>query len=137
MIEIELTQLLLGLNSESGGDDGLHGNQTIMENAFNEGDADWEITRYSGVVHGYTVWDSANAYSPVADARSWEAMFGVFEERMAVPVPVMDSPSMDSPSDSPVESPSDSSTTSADSGAMSSTWNLFAAFGVVVVAMLV
>ena len=35
--------------SLSGGDDGLHGNQTIMEDAFNSGNADWEITRYGGV----------------------------------------------------------------------------------------
>jgi hypothetical protein len=35
--------------SLSGGDDGAHGNQTIMEDAFNGGNADWEITRYAGV----------------------------------------------------------------------------------------
>ena len=70
--------------SLSGGDDDLHGNQTIMEDAFNSGDAEWEITRYSGVVHGYTAFASS-AYNLVADARSWESMLSSFRELMAVP----------------------------------------------------
>lgn len=58
--------------SLSGGDDGAHGNQTLMETAFNQGDADWEITRYAGVKHGYTSFESS-AYDLVADARSWDS----------------------------------------------------------------
>jgi len=68
----------------SGGDDGLHGNQTIMEEAFNSGNATWEITRYSGVDHGFTEFGDA-AYDLVADARSWESMLSTFQEYLAVP----------------------------------------------------
>ena len=128
--------------SESGGDDGLHGNQTIMESTFNDFETDWEITRYSGVVHGYTEWDDADAYSAVADARSWEAMFGIFEELMAVPkmgddVDMPVEPEDPGGEDEPASAPSDadaiesSAVTSGTSG-----WNLLAAMGVALVAML-
>ncbi|KAG7373156.1 dienelactone hydrolase [Nitzschia inconspicua] len=69
----------------SGGDDDAHGNQTVMEMSFEEGDAEWEITRYAGILHGYTSWYS-DAYDLVADARSWESMLTSFQELMAVPV---------------------------------------------------
>lgn len=55
-----------------------------MENIFNEGQSNWEITRYAGVLHGYTEW-SGDAYNLVADARSWESMMSSFKELMAVP----------------------------------------------------
>ena len=51
----EISPYLLVL---SGGDDGLHGNQTIMEDAFNSGNADWEITRYAGVGK-FSLWHEA------------------------------------------------------------------------------
>lgn len=73
----------------SGGDDSAHGDQTVMENAFNQGEANWEISRYAGVDHGFTV-PSSRAYDLVADARSWESMLSFF--RAAMPVPQMDSP---------------------------------------------
>ena len=72
------------MNSLSGGNDPAHGNQTNLEEALNAGDADWEITRYSGVDHGYTVW-GAPAYSLKADYRSWESMVTAFEKLMPVP----------------------------------------------------
>jgi dienelactone hydrolase len=75
---------LIQYTSLSGGDDGLHGNQTLLEAALNSGEADWEITRYAGVGHGYTVFNSS-AYDLVADARSWESMFSLFEETLAAP----------------------------------------------------
>jgi hypothetical protein len=55
-----------------------------MELIFNEGQSNWEITRYAGVLHGYTEW-SGDAYNLVADARSWESMMSSFMELMAVP----------------------------------------------------
>jgi hypothetical protein len=38
--------LILTFSSLSGGDDDAHGNQTVMEMLFDEGNAEWEITRY-------------------------------------------------------------------------------------------
>ena len=133
------------MHSESGGDDGLHGNQTIMESTFNDFETDWEITRYSGVVHGFTLWDSADAYSPVADARSWEAMFGIFGELMAVPKmgDVVDMPvEPEGPcgNDEPGSAPSD--TDAIESSAITGGWSqmisawLSYALGVALVAML-
>lgn len=72
-------------NRLSGGDDDAHGNQTVMETTFEEGGAGWEITRYAGVLHGFTNFESADAYNLVADARSWESMRSAFAELMAVP----------------------------------------------------
>lgn len=62
----------------------MHGNQTVMEDAFEEGGASWEITRYSGVDHGYTIFSSP-AYNLAADARSWKSMLNSFHELLAVP----------------------------------------------------
>mmetsp|Transcript_6050 Transcript_6050/g.15042 ORF Transcript_6050/g.15042 Transcript_6050/m.15042 type:complete len:579 (-) Transcript_6050:1626-3362(-) len=70
----------------SGGDDDSHGNQTYMEDTFNAGEAQWEITRYANILHGYTDWYIESAYNLEADARSWESMHSTFEELMAVPV---------------------------------------------------
>jgi hypothetical protein len=68
----------------SGGADDSHGNQTQLESALNDANATWEISRYSGVVHGYTVWESG-AYNLNADARSWESMTTAFYEKMMMP----------------------------------------------------
>jgi hypothetical protein len=70
--------------SLSGGADDSHGNQTQLESALNDANATWEISRYSGVVHGYTVWGSG-AYNLNADARSWESMMTAFYEKMMMP----------------------------------------------------
>jgi hypothetical protein len=56
---------------------------------LNAANADWEITRYSGVVHGFTNWDSTDAYSLKADYRSWESMLTAFEELMPIPVALL------------------------------------------------
>lgn len=53
-----------------GNDDDAHGNQTILETALDAGDAEWEISRWSGVDHGFTSW-TAGAYNVRADIRSW------------------------------------------------------------------
>lgn len=55
----------------------------MMEEAFNIGNADWEITRYAGVQHGFT--ELGDAYNVVADARSWESTMTAFHELMAIP----------------------------------------------------
>jgi hypothetical protein len=51
---------------------------------LNEGNAEWETTRYAGVEHSFTVWGDGG-YSAVADHRSWQSMKHVFEEMLAVP----------------------------------------------------
>jgi hypothetical protein len=56
-----------------------------MENYFNEGMAEWEITRYAGVGHGFTEW-GGDAYNVLADVRSWESMWNVLSEKLAVPM---------------------------------------------------
>jgi hypothetical protein len=55
-----------------------------MELVFNEGQGNWETTRYAGVLHGYTEW-SGDAYNLVADARSWESMMTSFTELLPIP----------------------------------------------------
>lgn len=56
-----------------GADDDAHGNQTILETELNAGNADWEISRWSLVGHGFTDWNGTN-YNLRADVRSWEQM---------------------------------------------------------------
>lgn len=73
----------------SGGNDGQHGNQTYVEMLLNDGTAEWEISRWSGVDHGFTEWES-NAYNLNADYRSWSAFLSAMEEKMAAPVLVGD-----------------------------------------------
>ena len=63
----------------SGGIDDANGNQTILEESLDNATADWEITRYANVDHGFTVWES-EAYTVLSDARSWESMMLAFEE---------------------------------------------------------
>jgi Dienelactone hydrolase family len=99
----------------SGGDDDAHGNQTELEAALNAANALWEITRYSGVVHGFTKWDSTAAYSLKADYRSWESMLTAFEQLMPIPVallaPAANATLSDSPSLVPSQSPAASGPT--------------------------
>lgn len=82
--------LLTLLFSESGGIDDAHGNQTELEAALNAANASWEISRYSGVDHGFTDW-AADAYSLTADARSWDSMLALFQELMVKPMMAEDS----------------------------------------------
>lgn len=63
---------------QSGGIDDAHGNNTELEMSLDAAKADWEISRYSGVDHGFTAW-SSGAYDPLADSRSWDAMLSVFD----------------------------------------------------------
>jgi len=77
----------------SGGDDDAHGNQTILEEALNNGNATWEITRYAFVRHGFTGWES-DAYDLNADARSWESTMTTFKHLMPIPEMHSASPTM-------------------------------------------
>ena len=63
----------------SGGIDDANGNQTILEMSLDNATADWEVTRYANVDHGFTKWGS-DAYTLLSDARSWESMMLAFEE---------------------------------------------------------
>ena len=126
-----------------------HGNQTVMEEAFNGGEANWEITRYAGVQHGYTVPGQA-AYNLNADARSWESMLSSFEELMAVPQTLTSTPTSigvpiatsSTPSASPITEGTESLTPTfqrdedSESGA-SSRFGYFVAFAIAAVASVI
>jgi dienelactone hydrolase len=99
----------------AGGDDGLHGNQTDIEQVFNAGNADWEITRFAGLGHGFTEPD-AESYSLVGDARSWASMMTVFEDLGLVPVKKTPEPSS-MPSSAPSPMPSSSPSKEDEDGA--------------------
>lgn len=99
--------LISFFTSLSGGADDLHGNQTKMESYFNEGMAEWGITRYAGVGHGFTAWGGQD-YNVLADVRSWESMWNVLSEKMALPMMEGDmgeTPDMPSSNTSATESP--------------------------------
>ena len=62
----------------SGGiDNDNHGNTTELKSHLDTANADWEITRYSNVDHGFTKWDS-RSYDPLADSRSWYSALSLF-----------------------------------------------------------
>lgn len=87
--EVEIKPYVLVL---SGGIDDAHGNQTVLEGSLNNASADWEITRYAQVDHGFTDWE-AEAYNLMADARSWESMMLAFEETLPLPSSMSSTPS--------------------------------------------
>ena len=62
-----------------------------MEETFDAQDGDWEITRYAGAPHGFTVFDSAS-YQTFADDRSWTSMLTSFQELLKVPTMEGDEP---------------------------------------------
>jgi dienelactone hydrolase len=53
----------------SGGQDDASSDIMDLENAFDSANATWEITRYSGIVHAWTVF-GADRYNEFADMRS-------------------------------------------------------------------
>ncbi|GAX19528.1 carboxymethylenebutenolidase [Fistulifera solaris] len=64
----------------SGGSDDAHGNQSVLESAFQAAD-EWEISRYAGVYHGFTEWENP-AYNLNADTRSWDAFLRQLRARL-------------------------------------------------------
>merc|ERR1712176_1350868 len=50
-----------------------------LETELNMAKAEWEITRYSNVFHGFTHW-GGGAYNARADWRSWDSMLTVLSD---------------------------------------------------------
>ena len=76
----------------AGGNDGLHGDPTTLEAYLDErteSTGGWEITRYAGLGHGFTAWESPD-YNEIGDIRSWDSMYAAFELAMMTPVKVTD-----------------------------------------------
>jgi dienelactone hydrolase len=63
----------------SGGEDDASSDIIDLENTFNNASATWEITRYSGIEHAFTVF-SDDRYNEWADQRSWESMYHFLQE---------------------------------------------------------
>ena len=57
----------------SGGADDTGTEVDILEAQLNEANATWQITRYSGIEHAFTVWTD-DRYNERADERSWHEM---------------------------------------------------------------
>lgn len=63
----------------SGGEDDLASEIVDLEMTLNNATADWEITRYSGTEHAFTVF-ADDKYNEWADKRSWASMAGFLDE---------------------------------------------------------
>jgi dienelactone hydrolase len=63
----------------SGGDDDASSSIMDLETAFDTANATWEITRYSGIEHAFTVF-SDDRYNAFADMRSSESMYQFLQE---------------------------------------------------------
>lgn len=63
----------------SGGDDDAGTDVEFLESQLNEANATWQITRYSGIEHAFTVWTD-DRYNELADSRSWREMETFFKE---------------------------------------------------------
>mmetsp|Transcript_5909 Transcript_5909/g.14287 ORF Transcript_5909/g.14287 Transcript_5909/m.14287 type:complete len:615 (-) Transcript_5909:723-2567(-) len=64
----------------SGGNDDAGTAVEDLESRLKEANATWQITRYSGVYHGFTKFD-ADAYNEWVDSRSWKEMSSFLAER--------------------------------------------------------
>merc|ERR1712176_1402743 len=64
----------------SGGNDDAGTAVEDLEGRLKDANATWQITRYSGVVHGFTKFDS-DAYDEWVDMRSWMEMSTFLAER--------------------------------------------------------
>jgi len=67
----------------SGGEDDTATTITNLELTLDSVDAIWEITRYSGIQHGFTVFENP-AYDAWADARSWSSMSSFLTEAFGI-----------------------------------------------------
>lgn len=67
----------------SGGDDDASTEIMDLETTLDMASADWEITRYSGVEHAFTVFDDER-YNEWADMRSWNSMKEFLAEALGV-----------------------------------------------------
>merc|ERR1712099_33386 len=64
----------------SGGNDDAGTAVEDLESRLKEANSTWQITRYSGVFHGFTKFDSS-AYNEWVDMRSWKEMSSFLAER--------------------------------------------------------
>jgi len=64
----------------SGGEDDAGTAVEDLEGRLKEANSTWQITRYSGVVHGFTKFNSS-AYDEWVDDRSWKEMTSFLNER--------------------------------------------------------
>lgn len=72
---------------QAGGADEEHGDNTLLEEHLTSSSANWEISRYSNVRHGHTIWTNTRknyqgayyGYDASADSRSWSAMMSLFD----------------------------------------------------------
>eukprot|EP00978_Attheya_sp_CCMP212_P029909 scaffold108107_cov58-Attheya_sp.AAC.1 len=78
----------------SGGDDDASSTVAEIEAAFNEAGRTWEITRFSDVIHGFTVFNTS-AYDERADTRGWDSMKLFFSEVLDANAPVAPQISLD------------------------------------------
>jgi len=67
----------------SGGSDDTSTDIIDLENTLSAANGTWEITRYSGIEHGFTAF-SSNAYDTWADERSWESMSTFLSEAFGI-----------------------------------------------------
>lgn len=63
----------------SGGIDDMASDIMTLEQTLDNATVNWEITRYSGIDHGWTNWFDGR-YNEWADLRSWESMIEFLEE---------------------------------------------------------
>lgn len=63
----------------SGGEDDASSDIQTLEMTLDNSTNVWEITRYWGIEHAWTVW-GGNAYNEWADIRSWNSMVEFLEE---------------------------------------------------------
>jgi len=63
----------------SGGEDDASTDIMTLEETLDNATATWEITRYSGIEHAFTVFDD-DRYNEWADMRSWDSMVVFLKE---------------------------------------------------------
>lgn len=78
----------------SGGDDDTSTEIIDLENTMNDAEADWEITRYSQILHGFTNFHD-DRYNAWADMRSWTSMHHLLRESFGEIEFVADGPLVD------------------------------------------
>lgn len=64
------------------------------------------LVLFADVEHGFTGWDS-DAYSPVADVRSWDAMLEVFDMILTKDMASEDEEDMETEAASPDDGPTE------------------------------
>eukprot|EP00873_Tetraselmis_striata_P012071 jgi/Tetstr1/432335/TSEL_021733.t1 len=100
------------LTFQSGGADESPEDIAWLQESLTTMGGEWDITRYSKVLHAFTAWSRPDRYHPRADGRSWAAMAARFEEFIPSPAGNM------SHSNGTAPPPSDSAAGRASGGAL-------------------